>query len=70
MNSYFPLPPKTQTIQELFPHLALDEVMEAEDVLDRYITLMVQIYERVEADPAAYAHFKALTAFQRATRLE
>lgn len=58
------------TIKDLYPHLNDEELKEAEDNLDRYVELVLRIYERVESDPNAYAQFKALTALRPAPRLE
>ncbi len=46
------------TIQDLYPELSLEEQLEAERNLDRYIELMLRIYERIRHDPEAYAQFK------------
>jgi hypothetical protein len=61
-----PAPP----INEVYPRSTEEELKEAQDTLDRYLALIVRIYERVEADPTAYAQFKTLTASRRVTRLE
>jgi len=61
-----PAPP----ISKVYPHFSEEELTEAQDTLDRYLALAVRIYERVEADPTAYAQFKTLTASRRVTRLE
>jgi len=37
------------TIQELFPRFNEQEVKEAEESLDRYITLVLRIFERLES---------------------
>ena len=50
------------TIRDLYPHLNNEELKEAEDTLKRYIELELRVYERILADPVAYARFKALTA--------
>lgn len=45
----------TPTIRDLYPHLSEKELTEAEDNLDRYLALVLRIFERVEseADPQA-----------------
>ena len=50
------------TIRDLYPELCPEELCEAEDNLDRYVALMVRMYERIRQDPEAYARFKELTA--------
>lgn len=42
----------TPTIQSLYPHLTEKELAEAEDNLERYLALVLRIFERIEADPA------------------
>lgn len=41
----------TPTIRDLFPHLNERELAQAEDNLDRYLTLVLRIVERSELDP-------------------
>jgi hypothetical protein len=38
------------------------QLEEAEEAFERYLGLALRIYERIQADPDAYAQFKALTA--------
>ena len=38
------------TIAELFPNLTPDELKEAEENLDRYLKLVLRIFERVEPE--------------------
>ena len=54
------------TIRDLYPHFTEQQLAEAEDNLERYLTLVLRIYERIQADPASYAHFRALTEKIRA----
>ncbi len=49
------------TINDLFPELSGAELREAEDNLEQYLALALRIYQRIIADPVAYAQFKALT---------
>ena len=50
------------TIRDLYPHLDAGQLKEAEENLERYLVFALRLYERIEADPEAYARFKALTA--------
>ena len=54
------------TIRDLYPNLTEKELAEAEDNLERYLALVLRIYERIQADPENYAHFRALTEKIRA----
>lgn len=50
----------TPTIRDLYPRLGDEHLSEAEDSLEQYVALVLRIYERVCADPARYAHLRAL----------
>lgn len=50
------------TIRELYPHLSDEQLREAEDNMEQYLALALRVYERIAADPAAYAQFRTLTA--------
>lgn len=50
------------TIADLYAHLTEEQLQEAEENLNRYIQLALQIYERIREDPELYAEFKDLTA--------
>jgi len=50
------------TIRDLYPHLNEEQLKEAEENFKRYIELSIRMYRRIQADPEAYARFKALTA--------
>lgn len=41
---------KIPTIHDLYPHLTAEERAIAEDNLERYITLVLRIFERLEAE--------------------
>jgi hypothetical protein len=43
------------TIEELFPHLNLDDLKEAEENLDLYLNLVLRIFERVESETNSQA---------------
>lgn len=49
------------TISNLYPGLDEEQVKKAAENLVRYTELIVQIHERIIANPEAYAQFKALT---------
>ncbi|MES2216392.1 MAG: hypothetical protein V4481_03785 [Patescibacteria group bacterium] len=38
------------TTRDLYPHLSEEELAEADENLDRYIELVLRIYERLEAE--------------------
>ena len=48
------------TIHELYPTLTGDELREAEEHLDQYLSLALRIHERLIADPGTYAQFRTL----------
>jgi len=50
------------TIDELYPDLAPEERTVAEANLAQYVAVTLRIYERICADPKAYARFRRLTA--------
>jgi hypothetical protein len=50
------------TIRDLYPHLDEEQLEEAEENLERYLELVLRIYERIQKDPEGYSAFKALTA--------
>jgi hypothetical protein len=53
------------TIRELYPTLSNTELEAAEENLERYLELVLRIYERIRAEPESYAQFKALTASEK-----
>jgi len=54
------------SIHQLYPGLTPEERNEAEERLKEYLEIVVGIYERVVADPEAYAKFRrTLTDFER-----
>lgn len=53
------------TIRNLFPDCDADRLREAEERFNEYIEHAIRMYERIGADPEAYARFKALTAARR-----
>jgi hypothetical protein len=40
----------TPTLRDLYPRLNEKELLEAEDTLDRYLLLVLRIYERIEEE--------------------
>lgn len=38
------------TIQDLYPHLAENELRKAEDNLEQYLALVLRIFERLESE--------------------
>lgn len=59
-------PQRPLTIKDLYPHLTDEQLREAEENLDRYLEHALRVYERLRADPEAWARYKALTASDRA----
>lgn len=61
-----PHPPKKPrvTIRDLYPGLTDEELQEADENLERYVELVLRIYERIRSDPVEYSRFKSLTASQ------
>lgn len=53
---------KDITIRDLYPRLNEEQLKEAEENLERYLELVLRIYDRIQKDPRAYSAFKALTA--------
>ena len=56
---------KVLTIQDLYPHLSNEEAQEAEANIERYLEVVLRIYERVRQDPVAYARFLELTGSEK-----
>jgi hypothetical protein len=56
-----PVSANTPTIRDLYPELADDDLVGAEDSLNRYVAVTLGIYERVRQDPKAHARFRGLT---------
>lgn len=49
------------TIRELYPDLNYEQLVEAEENLDRYIEHAIRMYRRIQSDPQTQAQFMALT---------
>lgn len=49
------------TLESLYPTLSPAELAEVEATLERYLQLMLRMYERIIADPKSYAQLRALT---------
>ncbi len=61
---------KPPTLRELYPHLTDEQLKEAEETLDQYVAFCLRVYERIKADPQAYAQLQALTAARRADTMK
>jgi hypothetical protein len=49
----------SEELRTLYPEFSEEELEEAEENLNRYVNVVLRIYERIEAtDPEAYAEFK------------
>ena len=46
----------TPTIRDLYPHFTEAELADAEDNLERYLTLVLRIFERVELEASTKAN--------------
>jgi hypothetical protein len=53
---------KDITIRGLYPQLNEEQLKEAEENLERYLELVLRIYERIQKDPQAYSALNGLTA--------
>jgi hypothetical protein len=53
------------TIGDLFPELTEEQQREAAENLDRYMAVVLRIYERIRHDPEAYQRFRTLTDSER-----
>ena len=58
------------TIKDLYPHLNDDQQREAEENLNRYVALVLRVYERIRTDAAAYKRLKRLTESDRDSTME
>lgn len=52
-------PKVAPSVRDLYPHLSEEELHEAEENLDRYLELILRIYERIERDPETYERLQA-----------
>ncbi len=43
------------TIRDLYPHFTDEQLAEAEDTLDRYLALVLRIFERLELEASTQA---------------
>ena len=49
---------RVPTLRELYPHLSDDKLTEVEERIDRHIRIVMDMYERISADPVEYAKLK------------
>jgi len=61
------LPTREPTIRNVFPDFSNEQLRDAEDKLRDYLAFVGRMYDRIRADPEAYAKFKTLTA-ERSSR--
>ncbi len=52
---------RAPTIAELYPHLNEEELKEAEQNLDRYLEVVLRIYERLQRDQESHVVLTPLT---------
>jgi len=55
---------------DLFPEIEKDKLREAEENIDRYLELVLRIYNRIKEDPQAYDIFKALTSRKQKSNMK
>lgn len=53
-------PPKALNLRELYPQLTEAQLERAELNFREYVESAARVYERIVADPEAYARFRAL----------
>jgi hypothetical protein len=70
MTNLDPKSGSNPTIRDLYPDMGEDRQRAAEENLERYLELMLRIYQRIREDPEAYAQFRALTASKKTPTLE
>ena len=61
------------SIRDLFPDLEKEKLQEAEEVMLDYLAFVVHMYDmydRIRADPEAYARFQFLTADRHTRTME
>lgn len=54
-----------EKLRKLFPKLSEEELEAAQDRIDRYLLLVVSIYEGIREEPKAYAKLRALLEEER-----
>lgn len=57
-------------VRDLYPELKDEELKDAEETLDRYISAVLRIYERIRVDPVAYAQVTRLTGARSDAAME
>lgn len=53
-------PTKEIRIEDLYPHFTKEQLKDAEERLDRYLELVLRMYERVTINPIEYEKFRRL----------
>jgi hypothetical protein len=48
-------------LRKLYPHLAPEQLLIAEEKLDEYLRFTMRMYEQIASDPQSYREFKTLT---------
>lgn len=59
---------KEPTLRDLYPDLTDEQIEEVDEAFDQYVRLALKIYDRISADPVAYAEFKQLIAEEKPKR--
>jgi hypothetical protein len=70
MDSSKPATQPGPSIRDLYPQFDPTQLKEIEENLERYLEVVLRIYERIQADPQAYSQFRALTSSQHDATME
>ena len=60
---------KRCSLREIYPGATPEHLWELEDAIDRYITMVMEIHDRIATDPIAYADLETAIKERRAERL-
>ena len=58
-------PKNVPTLKEVFPDFSDEKLEEVEARLDRHISIVMEMYERISADPIEYERFRAALTRRR-----
>lgn len=56
---------RVPTLRELYPYLSDDQLTEVGERIDRHIRIVMDMYDRISADPVEYAKLKEALARPR-----
>jgi len=69
LNPPTPHEDQSKSLRQLYPHLSDSQLEEANEILRQYVALAIRVFERLELDPEAWAHFEVLTASRRGSTM-